>query len=66
MKQVHTGFAADTFADDGARRDWSIALFGDDPQTHLTDVDRYVPRSSYATQLLAWKQESVVTPKRSR
>ena len=57
MKETHGGFKAETFVENGQRRPGSIALFGADPQVHLTLVDRTVSRSAYATQLVAWKWE---------
>lgn len=63
MRQVHNGFVATTFLEDGTRRPGSIALFGSDPKVHSTPVDRLISRSAFATQLLAWKWGSTHTPK---
>ncbi len=64
MRQVHGGFLASTFEDDGVtRRPGSLALFGDDPSIHLARVDRDIGRSAYATQLLAWLWQEVTSPR---
>lgn len=64
MTRVHAGFATATFLDDGTRRPGSIAIFGADPQAHLKLIDRSIPRSSFATQILGWKWESSMTPRK--
>ena len=63
MRQVHAGFVATTFSDDGTRRHNSIALFGSDAQAHLRPIDTTVSRSTFATQILGWKWGEVTTPK---
>lgn len=65
LRQVQSGFVALPFLPDGVtRRPGSVALFGTDPQTHLTPIDKTIARSSYALQILAWKWEEIVTQKR--
>jgi hypothetical protein len=59
MRQVHQGFKASTFSDNGTRQAGSIGMWGSDPEEHCRLVDRNVGRSAWATQLLAWLWEEV-------
>lgn len=63
MRQVHAGFMSDAFEDDGTRKPGSIALWGDDPKAHMERVDKTISRSSWASQLVAWKWQEKTTPK---
>lgn len=63
LHQVHSGFRAMPFLEDGKtrRRPGSIALFGNEPEIHLTNVDRTVARSMFAVQICGWLWEQVTT-----
>ena len=58
MHQLHSAFAAALFDESGVRQEGSIGLFGDDPDVHLSPVDRQVARSAFATQICGWLWQS--------